>query len=226
MRFAWSDLRVTLGSGRRVASPLVRERLIDAAANPVPAWHVPTASEGPGMTDFDDQLASAFLAEAHDQFQSCHRRLAHCLDQLSDEQIWWRADERLNSIGNLLLHVTGNMRQRILSLIGGEPDTRDRDAEFAERRHDSRRELRRRLDDTMRRVDALLQSVDAKRLLETRRYQMLKGEVEGTVLALIAADRGPPGGSHAGDHRLHAHAVGRAVPLSERAGQRPRPAPV
>jgi uncharacterized damage-inducible protein DinB len=138
------------------------------------------------MTDFHDQLASAFLAEARDQFQNCHRRLAHCLDQLSDEQIWWRADERLNSIGNLLLHVTGNMRQRILSLIGDEPDTRDRDAEFAERRHVPGTELRQALDDTMRRVDALLESVDAQRLLETRRYHMLKGEVEGTVLTLIA----------------------------------------
>jgi uncharacterized damage-inducible protein DinB len=60
-------------------------------------------------------------------------RIIGCLDQLSTEEIWWRPNEASNSIGNLVLHVCGNMRQWITSGLGGAKDVRERDREFAER---------------------------------------------------------------------------------------------
>ena len=59
--------------------------------------------------------------------------IRHCLGQLDDRQVWWRPREEMNSIGNLLLHLTGNLTQRFPSDIGGEPDRRNRSAEFTER---------------------------------------------------------------------------------------------
>jgi uncharacterized damage-inducible protein DinB len=52
---------------------------------------------------------------------------------LSEDDLWHRVNERCNSVGNLLLHLRGNVQQWIVSGVGGEPFSRDRPAEFAER---------------------------------------------------------------------------------------------
>jgi len=63
------------------------------------------------------------------------------VDSLDDEQIWWRPNETSNSVGNLLLHLSGSLNHYLNRQIGGLDYTRDRPAEFAERRHIPRAEL-------------------------------------------------------------------------------------
>jgi hypothetical protein len=60
---------------------------------------------------------------------------------LNDEQLWWRSQPSLNCIGNLILHLCGNLRQWIVSGVGGAADLRDRPAEFAERGPIAKEEL-------------------------------------------------------------------------------------
>jgi len=60
-------------------------------------------------------------------------RIEACVAKLTQEQIWTRYGENQNAVGNLILHLTGNVRQWILSGVGGAPDVRVRDAEFAAR---------------------------------------------------------------------------------------------
>lgn len=98
-------------------------------------------------------------------------RIERCLEKLSDEQIWWRANEGSNSIGNLILHLCGNARQWILSGIGSQPDTRVRDAEFEQRELIPRSELLSRLRSTLTEVETVLRSVDPTRLLSHRKIQ-------------------------------------------------------
>jgi uncharacterized damage-inducible protein DinB len=76
-------------------------------------------------------------------------RIVGCLEQLSDEEIWWRPNEASNSIGNLVLHVCGNMRQWIISGLGGPADVRERDKEFSERGPITRAALREKLQRTV-----------------------------------------------------------------------------
>lgn len=74
-----------------------------------------------------------FLQEA--QFQLKKHHLPHIiksLELLSDEGIWWRPNSASNSVGNLVLHLSGNVRQWIISGIGGAADVRKRDEEFSE----------------------------------------------------------------------------------------------
>src|SRR5271169_3933899 len=68
-------------------------------------------------------------------------RIESCLDMLSPEQIWWRPNPASNSAGNMALHLTGNVRQWIVSALGGALDSRQRDREFAERGPVPRSEL-------------------------------------------------------------------------------------
>lgn len=58
-------------------------------------------------------------------------RLQQCLASLSAEQIWWRPNDVSNSIGNLLLHLSGNVRQWLVSSFNGRMDERNRPEEFS-----------------------------------------------------------------------------------------------
>src|SRR5437660_8169546 len=93
-----------------------------------------------------DELAAAVGAAAADELDSAWQRIRHCLGQLQDEQVWWRAQPALNSIGNLVLHLCGNLRQWIVAGLGGADDVRHRPAEFAERGPIPKEELLHRLE--------------------------------------------------------------------------------
>jgi len=108
-------------------------------------------------------------------------RIRECLGKLSPDEIWSRGHENENAIGNLVLHLNGNLRQWILSGVGGAPDTRVRDAEFAARGGMETAELLGRLEATVQEVIALLGRVTAERLAE--RITIQKYEV--TVLEAI-----------------------------------------
>ena len=93
-------------------------------------------------------------------------KIERCLNLLSDKQIWWRANPQSNSIGNLLLHLSGNVRQWIVTGLGHAADMRDRDAEFAQREVISREELVARLQQTLQEADVVLGNLDTNYLLE------------------------------------------------------------
>ena len=93
------------------------------------------------------------------------------LEALGDEDIWWRAHETDNSIGNLILHLSGNIRQWIVAGIGGEPYARDRPSEFSERGPIPKAELLKRFETAVTDADRVLMRFDTSRLLEVRHFQ-------------------------------------------------------
>jgi uncharacterized damage-inducible protein DinB len=109
----------------------------------------------------------------------CRRRLLHeylpkierCVTELSDDDLWWRAHETDNSIGNLILHLAGNVRQWIVSGIGGADDHRVRQQEFDERTKIPRSELLTLLRATLTHADSVLSGFDVSKLLEVRHIQ-------------------------------------------------------
>ena len=60
-------------------------------------------------------------------------RIRKCLAQLSEEEIWYRPNSHTVSIGNLILHLNGNVKQWVLSTLGGQKDLRQRQLEFDEK---------------------------------------------------------------------------------------------
>src|SRR5437870_7415826 len=79
-------------------------------------------------------------------------RLRRCVESLTDEQVWWRPNDASNSIGNLVLHLNGNVSQWLIVPFGGGTDSRDRPGEFADRGSLSGRDLLARLGETMSRA--------------------------------------------------------------------------
>ena len=98
-------------------------------------------------------------------------KIERCLQQLTDEQIWWRPNKESNSIGNLILHLCGNSRQWIIAGLGNNPDDRVRDQEFAQRAVIARDELLSHLRNTVAEVHTVLKGLDPHVLLEHRTIQ-------------------------------------------------------
>src|SRR5580658_602223 len=78
-------------------------------------------------------VESLFLECAADKLREFTGRIEVCLSKLNEDRIWARGHENENAIGNLVLHLNGNMRQWIISSLGDQPDERIRDREFAAR---------------------------------------------------------------------------------------------
>jgi uncharacterized damage-inducible protein DinB len=87
-------------------------------------------------------------------------KIAAAIDALDDEQVWRRPNESSNSIGNLLLHLAGNVRQWIISGVGAAEDTRDRASEFAACGTVSKGELIELVKATLDQADAVLARIE------------------------------------------------------------------
>ena len=119
-----------------------------------------------------DDVARAFIAQSRDFLKTDYLpKIERCLERLSDEEVWWRSGDESNSIGNLLLHLAGNVRQWIVSSIGGAADDRVRQQEFDERSIIARGELLERLRRVLNDADKVLASLTGEQLLESRQIQ-------------------------------------------------------
>ena len=101
-------------------------------------------------------------------------RILTCVDQLSNEQVWWRPNENSNSIGNLILHLTGNVNQWINSGLGGAEDHRKRQVEFDERQVIHKEKLISNLLMVMMMAKELIRELPEEDLLKTRPVQTFK----------------------------------------------------
>ena len=98
-------------------------------------------------------------------------KIQRCLDVLPADALWHRANESSNSIGNLLLHLSGNVRQWIVCGVGGAADVRHRSAEFAASDGADGATLMVGLRDTLRETDAVLAALTPQALAESRTIQ-------------------------------------------------------
>ncbi len=98
-------------------------------------------------------------------------RIRKCLAELDEAEIWFRPNEHSNAVGNLVLHLCGNVRQWIVSALGAYPDVRQRQLEFDERGPISAAELVRRLDEVMAEVEKVLDRLTPDKILEEYQVQ-------------------------------------------------------
>ncbi|HZE99317.1 MAG TPA: DinB family protein [Planctomycetota bacterium] len=109
-------------------------------------------------------------------------RIRTCLSQLSVEEIWSRPNAETVSVGNLVLHLAGNVRQYLIAALGGVPDIRERQAEFDATGPMPTAELLSRLEKTMEEASGVLDRLDPSTLLQTHRVQ---GFVESGLSILV-----------------------------------------
>jgi len=114
----------------------------------------------------EEKLREEFVQNALYRLDESTRMNTISLGQLAEDDVWKRPNESLNSVGNLILHLCGNITQYVISSLGESEDKRARDVEFSTTSGYSKKEL----------LDKLIETVDlAKRVIfDSSLEQLLK----------------------------------------------------
>ena len=127
-------------------------------------------------------LALTFINRSRHYLDTEFRtKLTAAVKALPADALWWRANEQSNSVGNLLLHLAGNVQQWIVAGVGNTPRTRDRAGEFGARSGDDAVTLLARLGKVLDEADAVLARLSPDDLSTMRTIQ----DRELTVLEAI-----------------------------------------
>ena len=117
-------------------------------------------------------LTTTFIAEIKRRlFEESMVRLKKCLAELTEAQIWYRPNKSSNSVGNLVLHLHGNVRQWVVAGLGKNKDVRERQLEFDEQGPVSTKKMLGDMDQLMVEVNAILDNTTSADLLEIRNVQ-------------------------------------------------------
>jgi uncharacterized damage-inducible protein DinB len=111
-------------------------------------------------------VADNFLTYSAQRLRKSQQEIARCCDKLAEEQMWQRGGDYENSVGNLLLHLAGNLRQWILHGIDSQPDVRRRDEEFTLVPATTAAEARKQFDATVEEAARVIAAFAPDRLLE------------------------------------------------------------
>jgi len=118
------------------------------------------------MPATDSQLATHFLKFSRQKLLGQYwPRLQKAVESLTDEQVWWRPNPASNSIGNLILHLNGNVTQWLVDSFNRDEDKRNRPAEFAAEGGITAAELLAKLAATMERAAQVLDRLTVEELL-------------------------------------------------------------
>lgn len=161
---------------------------------------------------------SAFVAESRRLLLDDYlAKIRLALGELDDPDLWWRPNPASNAVGNLVLHLAGNLRQWVVHGLGGAEDVRDRAAEFSRQGGMGKDQLLERLERSVLDAEAVLARLDPATLLEPRSIQgmdttgmaALYHVVEhfsmhtGQILYLVKMRRGTDLGFYSVDDRGH-----------------------
>ena len=100
------------------------------------------------MSDLANTVASEFAA----YFENIGSIVHKWVDPLSDEQLWRNPYPYGNSVGHLLLHLTGNLNYYIGAQIAATGYVRNRDREFTEKDRPSKQDVLRNFERTVQLV--------------------------------------------------------------------------
>ncbi|MDG2383903.1 MAG: DUF1572 family protein [Pirellulaceae bacterium] len=138
----------------------------------------------------ESSLQFSLTQAANSELCEAMRRIRNCVSQLNEEQLWWRCDDSMNSIANLLLHLSGNVRQWIIAGVGCELDLRKRQAEFDARGSESGTDLMKQIDDTVARACEILSQVSEDDLVRVRTIQDFQVSGSRAILHSVAHFQG------------------------------------
>jgi uncharacterized damage-inducible protein DinB len=133
----------------------------------------------------DATLEGAFLRYSAEKLIQNTGRIETCLNMLNEEQLWARGTENENAVGNLVLHLCGNVRQWIVAGIGQRPDVRERDKEFSARGGVPASALAARLRTTVDEAAAIIGPLTTGQLAEQRTIQNYTGSVLEAVYHVV-----------------------------------------
>lgn len=133
----------------------------------------------------DNEIAGLFLGYSSKKLEEMTGYIKACLGKLTDAQAWERHGAHENAVGNLVLHLCGNMRQWIMHGVGGAKDVRTRDIEFSTESGWSITTLAELFESTVAEARKVIESVPATRLSERITPQNREVSVLGAIYQVV-----------------------------------------
>lgn len=130
-------------------------------------------------------LSKEFISQSLFRFHESTPRVIKCLEQLSEEQIWQRPNQASNSVGNLVLHLRGNITQYIISSLGHQPDVRKRDEEFSITGGINRAELKALMLSTADQAAQIISECPERELMRRRMVQGFEMSGIGIIIHVV-----------------------------------------
>ena len=119
------------------------------------------------------------------RMQESVRMIEKSLAQLNDDEIWEKPNSQLNSMANLLLHLSGNIRQYIISSLGERPDIRQRDQEFSQAQDQTKSALLKEFKTTIEEATAVIENCREDQLLKKREVQGFELDGLGIIIHVV-----------------------------------------
>lgn len=130
-------------------------------------------------------IANEFIQRSVQQLQENTPKIKKCLDELTEEEVWKKPNASSNSVGNQLLHLSGNITQWILSSLGNTPDNRERDLEFSTEGGLTKKELFDMLESTVAKAVEVIQNLTGDELLQLRSVQGYETSGVGIIIHVV-----------------------------------------
>lgn len=131
------------------------------------------------------ELTNDFIENACYRLDESLRMIGRSFEALSDDDIWRRPNTASNSVGNLMLHLKGNITQYAIAGLGGLKDTRHRDSEFSATSGDGKAELLQMLGNTIEQAKSSIRNCGPEALLKIREVQGFRLSGIGIVIHVV-----------------------------------------
>lgn len=132
-----------------------------------------------------ETLINEFIEQSVSRLQENTPKIKKCLDELTEEEIWKRPNPSSNSIGNIIIHLCGNITQYILSSLGNVEDKRERDKEFSMQGGLNKKELFGRLSTTVHQATSIIHNIDSNDMLRKRSVQGFELSAIGIIIHVV-----------------------------------------
>lgn len=130
-------------------------------------------------------LTNEFIEQAIFRLHENTPKIEKCLLLLNEEEIWKRPNTNSNSVGNLILHLCGNITQYIIASLGAKEDKRDRELEFSIERGYKKRELLDKLKSTIDQAVVILKDLKEQDLIAIRSVQGFKYSGMASIMQVV-----------------------------------------
>ena len=117
------------------------------------------------------EFIQEFISQSIYRIDENTQKITNCLNELEETEIWNRPNENSNSVGNLILHLCGNIRQYAISSLGQIRDIRERDKEFSAKGGYSKNELIENLIAAIEQAKKIILNIGEAELLKSRYVQ-------------------------------------------------------
>jgi len=112
-------------------------------------------------------------------------RIEKCLELLAEQEVWQKPNPHSNAVGNLIMHLCGNITQYIISCLGEKEDLRNRDYEFAMQGGFTKSELLQKLKQVIQEAKNIMVNLNQEKLLKVRVVQGFKLSGIGIIIHVV-----------------------------------------